>query len=326
MILMNCGTISGLINQGSMLKISTLSLALLFVLLTVSQVALAQLSVPPLDNRRVHDEADVLSSQTEQNLEYQLKLHQDSTGNQIAILIISSLNGASIEDIALHVAHDEWKLGTSNNDNGVLLLIAVEDRKMRIEVGQGLEGVLTDALCSQIIRNEMAPEFRRGDYDAGVLLAINAIVQAIAGEYTAEQTVGENSEMSVGERILTGLFIFGILGMFTLGGLRTKGGGSWVLYAFLIPFYGLFPHVAVGPSVGLGIFGAYIVGYPILRSIFKRKGWIDNSSNSGGSSGGGWSSGSGWFSSGGGSSFGGGGGGFSGGGGSFGGGGSSGSW
>lgn len=302
------------------------SILLFFVLASASQIVFAQLAVPPLDNKRVHDQAGVLSSQTTQNLEYQLKLHQDSTGNQLAILIIQSLNGESLEEFSLRVAHNEWKLGSKNNDNGVLLLIAIDDRKMRIEVGQGLEGVLTDALCSQIIRNEMAPEFRRGDYDAGVLLAINAIVQAIAGEYTAEQNVGENSEMSVAERFFTGLFIFGILGMFTFAGLRTKGGGSWFLYAFLIPFYALFPHVAVGPSAGLGILGSYIIGYPILRAIFKRKGWIDNSTNSGGSSGGGWSSGSGWFSSGGSSFGGGGGGGFSGGGGSFGGGGSSGGW
>jgi uncharacterized protein len=319
--------ISELINQISMRQRPTpYSILLFFVLASASQIVFGQLAVPPLDNKRVHDQAGVLSSQTTQNLEYQLKLHQDSTGNQLAILIIQSLNGESLEEFSLRVAHNEWKLGSKNNDNGVLLLVAIDDRKMRIEVGQGLEGVLTDALCSQIIRNEMAPEFRRGDYDAGVLLAINAIVQAIAGEYTAEQNVGENSEMSVAERFFTGLFIFGILGMFTYAGLRTKGGGSWFLYAFLIPFYALFPHVAVGPSAGLGILGSYIIGYPILRAIFKRKGWIDNSTNSGGSSGGGWSSGSGWFSSGGSSFGGGGGGGFSGGGGSFGGGGSSGGW
>lgn len=321
---MNYVTISGLINHASMRKISALFLSLFFALL-FAQASFAQLSVPPLDNKRVHDEAGVLSAQTIQNLESQLKLHQDSTGNQIAILIVNSLNGESIEEYSLRVA-EQWKLGSANNDNGVLLFVAIDDRKMRIEVGQGLEGVLTDAISSQIIRNEMAPQFRQGDYDAGVLLATHAIVQAIAGEYTAEENNGATTDMGIGERILTGLFIFGILGVFTFAGLRTKGGGSWFLYAFLIPFYALFPHVAVGPYVGIGIFGTYLVGYPILRAIFKRKGWIDESNNSGGSSGGGWSSGSGWFSSGGGSSFGGGGGGFSGGGGSFGGGGSSGSW
>ena len=327
MISMNCGMISGLINQVSMRqRLAAFQIILFFVLASAAQITVAQLAVPPLEGKRVHDLAGVLSAQTVQNLESQLKLHQDSTGNQIAILIIQSLNGESLEEYSLHVAHDEWKLGSAKNDNGVLLLIAIDDRKMRIEVGQGLEGVLTDALCSQIIRNEMAPEFRRGDYNAGVLLAINAIVQAIAGEYTADDTLSEGPEMSVVERIFTGLFIFGILGIFTYAGLASKGCASWFLYVFLIPFYALFPHVAVGYSAGLGILGTYIIGYPILRAIFKKKGWIDESNNSGGSSsGGGWSSGSGWFSSGG-SSFGGGGSSFSGGGGSFGGGGSSGGW
>lgn len=319
---MNCVTTCGLINQVLMRSGLTLrGIIFQLILLSASFAVHAQLAVPPLDNRRVHDEAGVLSAQNIQTLELQLKLHEDSTGNQIAILIIRSLNGESLEEYSLRVAHDVWKLGSEKNDNGVLLLVAIDDRKMRIEVGQGLEGVLTDALCSQIIRNEMTPEFRREDYDAGVLLAIHAIVQAIAGEYTAEETFEESSDWGTGDRIFSGLFIFLILGFFTFAGLRTKGAGSWVLYVFLMPFYGLFPHASIGFTGGLILFGIYIVGYPILRSIFKRKGWQDDSSNSGGSSGGGWSSGSGWYSGGGSS-----GGGFSGGGGSFGGGGSSGSW
>lgn len=322
---MNCRTIFELANPVSMPQLTTtLRIALFFVLAVATQLTFAQLAVPPLAGKRVHDLAGVLSPQTIQNLEMQLKMHQDSTGNQIAILIIKSLNGESLEEYSLRVAHDEWKLGSAKNDNGVLLLIATEDRKMRIEVGQGLEGVLTDALCSQIIRNEMAPEFRRGDYDAGVLLAINSIVQGIAGEYTAEQTISDNSEMGIGERFFLGLFIFGILGIFTFIGLSVKGCASWFLYAFLIPFYALFPHVAVGTTAAIAVFFTYLIGYPIMRVIFNRQGWIDNNIFSGsGGSGGGWSSGSGWYSSGGGSSSGGG---FSGGGGSFGGGGSSGGW
>lgn len=317
--------ISELINQIPMRQFSR-AFIFCFAFAWSSLSAFAQLAVPPLEGKRVHDQAGVLSAQTIQNLESQLKLHQDSTGNQIAILIIQSLNGESIEEYSLHVAHDEWKLGSEKNDNGVLLLISVDDRKMRIEVGQGLEGVLTDARCSQIIRNDMAPEFRRGDYDAGVLLAVHAIVQSIAGEYKDEQTLADGSDWGIGERIFSGLFIFGILGIFTFAGLSSKGCASWFLYAFLIPFYALFPHVAIGYTGGLILLGAYIIGYPILHFIFKRKGWQNESSGGSGSNGGGWSSGSGWFSGGGGSSWGGGGGGFSGGGGSFGGGGASGSW
>src|SRR5688500_11544923 len=129
---------------------------LLLILCSVLHV-FSQRAVPPLANKRVHDEAQVLSSHTVEQLEIQLKQYEDSTSNQIAILIINSLEGEVIEEYSIRVAHNEWKLGQSKNDNGVLLLIATEDRKMRIEVGYGLEGVLTDALTNRIIRNEMVP-------------------------------------------------------------------------------------------------------------------------------------------------------------------------
>lgn len=326
MIPMNCVTIYESIKQTFMHSSSVFrGIVLQLILLFASVTTYAQLAIPPLDNRRVHDDAGVLSPQTVQTLEMQLKLHEDSTGNQIAILIINSLNGEAIEDYSLRVA-EQWKLGKEKNDNGVLLLIAKEDRKMRIEVGQGLEGVLTDALSNQIIRNEMVPKFRQENYDGGVLLAVNSIVQAIAGEYVAGAADNVGSGMGITERIFTGLFIFGILGIFTLAGLSAKGGSSWFLYVFLIPFYALFPHVVAGFYGGVAIFLTYLIGYPILRTIFKRKGWLSKGNGSSGGNRGGWSSGSGWFSGGGGSSWGGGGGGFSGGGGSFGGGGSSGSW
>jgi uncharacterized protein len=286
----------------------------------------AQPRVPELWGHRVHDEAHVLSPATIDHLDQMLKLHEDSTSNQIAILIIPTLDGAVLEEYSLHVAHDVWKLGQQKNDNGVLLLIAVEDHKTRIEVGQGLEGVLTDALCSRIIRNEIAPRFRENNYDAGVQAGTEAIVKAIAGEYSVEDNaVGE--ELGAGERIFMGLFIFGILGLFTCIGLFTPGCGGWFLYAFLIPFYAVFPWIVIGMNAATGLFGVYIIGFPILKLMIGRTAWGKRLSSKmkntrGGS--GGWSSGSGWFggSSGGSSS----GGGFSGGGGSFGGGGSSGSW
>ncbi|HEY3430346.1 MAG TPA: TPM domain-containing protein [Cyclobacteriaceae bacterium] len=300
------------------------------ILLLISMIGFSQLAIPPLAGKRVHDEAQILSSQTVQQLEQQLKLYEDSTSNQIAILIIQSLEGDILEDYALRVAHNEWKLGQAKNDNGVLLLIAVDDRKMRIEVGYGLEGVLTDATCNQIIRNEMAPNFRRGDYDAGVILAINAMVRAIGGEYIAEESsVSNNPEMTGKEKIFVGLFVFGILGMFTFAGLSSEGAPGWVLYFFLIPFYAVFPGAVFGWGFGLSVLVGYLIAFPILKVLFKKMGWAKKFTNTGtgGRSGGGWSSGSGWFSGGGssGSSWGGGGG-FSGGGGGFGGGGSSGSW
>src|SRR5690606_22653995 len=120
----------------------------------------------------------ILSASKVQQLEAQLKQHEDSTSNQIAILIIPSLDGEVLEEYSLKVA-EKSQLGKKEKDNGVLLLIAVEDRKMRIEVGYGLEGALPDITCNQIIRNEVAPEFRRNDYDAGVQAGIDGIISAI---------------------------------------------------------------------------------------------------------------------------------------------------
>jgi len=278
----------------------------------------------------VHDEAHVLSQQTIDELEVKLKQHEDSTTNQMAVLIIPSLDGDDLESYSLRVAHDEWKLGTSNNDNGVLLLVAVDDHKIRIEVGNGLEGVLPDVIAARIIRHELAPQFRENNYDQGIKNGIDAIINAIANEYHVED-VEQTSELSWGERIITGLFIFGILGLFTLFAVFTPGCGGWGLYAFLIPFYAIFPAVVTGVSAGLVLLVIYTIGLPILKIILSRTAWGKKASKSFKSSGGsgrGWSSGSGWFSGGGGWSSGGGssGGGFSGGGGSFGGGGSSGSW
>lgn len=282
----------------------------------VTSIAFGQLPVPELWGLRVHDDAKVLSQQVVQQLETQLKQYEDSTSNQIAILIIPSLNGEVLEDYSLRVA-EYWKLGQKGKDNGVLLLIVVNDRKVRIEVGYGLEGVLTDAVCSQIIRNEIVPNFRRSDYDAGVLAAVAAITRAAAGEFVVDNN-SESGELGMTwrEKALISLFVFTVLGLFTFIGLKMKGGQAWFLYVFLIPFYAVFPGAIFGFDIGLWILLAYLVSWPLLKRYFKRKGWATIESTGGRSVGGGWSSGRGWSS----------GGGFSGGGGGFGGGGSSGSW
>lgn len=297
------------------------------MLLICFHAGLAQRAVPPLWGHRVHDEAGVLSAETVESLEVLLKQHEDSTTNQIAVLVIPSLDGDVLEQYSLRVAHDEWKLGSANNDNGVLLLVVINDRKMRIEVGEGLEGVLPDAITSRIIRNDIAPHFREQEYDAGIRAGVEAIIGAIGGEFTADVSAETQPDMSLQERLLIGAFIFGILGLFTFLGLFIKGCAGWFLYAFLIPFYAVFPMAVLSPSVALSLLGIYVIGFPIAKLIIGRTPWgkrmitsMGNTKGSGGWGGGGWSGGS---SSGGWSS---GGGGFSGGGGSFGGGGSSGSW
>ncbi|MBI3219289.1 MAG: TPM domain-containing protein [Bacteroidetes bacterium] len=286
--------------------------------------SLAQKAVPELWGQRVHDEAHILKAETVDQLEKDLASYEDSTSNQIAILIIQSLEGEVLEDFSIKVA-EKWKLGSKKNDNGVLLLIAVDDHKMRIEVGQGLEGALTDAHSNRIIRNEMAPEFRRGDYDAGVLAAIISIKAAIRGEYAAEDASNNLDDMDPTTKWIIAGVIFLFLGIFAGVGLFSDGVMTWILYAFLTPFYAVF----LGLMFSWWIFGGYLIVYPLLRLWIAKSGkkllkWESASGGSGGSSSGsGWSSGgSSWSSSSSSSSSSS----FSGGGGSFGGGGSSGSW
>ena len=190
-----------------------------------SHLAIAQKEIPKLWGHRVHDEAHVLSQSTLDNLEQTLKAFEDSTTNQIAILTIPSLDGEILEQYAIRVAHTEWKLGQKDKDNGVLLLVVVDDRKVRIEAGQGLEGVLTDALSSRIIRNEIAPNFRRGDYDAGVIAATDAIMKAIKGEYKADRR--SSSPVSGGGRFIFLLIIFILFSLFRYLSRRGGGNSSW---------------------------------------------------------------------------------------------------
>ncbi len=172
----------------------------------------------------------MLKQETIDALELKLQAFEDSTSNQIAILTTSSLDGEVLEEYSLKVA-ENWKLGKKENDNGVLLLIVVDDRKMRIEVGHGLEGVLTDAHCSRIIRNELTPNFRKGDYDAGIKAAVDAMIKSIGGEYSAE----DNSEGISTTNILL-MVAIALICLFAIGhafykeftgkSIRSSSGGS----------------------------------------------------------------------------------------------------
>jgi len=127
-------------------------------------------------------------SQTElQSLNARLKSFQDTTSNQIVVLMISSLENYPIEMLAEETATKN-KIGTGKNDNGILLLIAKDDRELRLEVGYGLEGAVPDAIASSIIRNEIRPKFKDGDYYLGINDGVSALIKAIGGEYKVENT------------------------------------------------------------------------------------------------------------------------------------------
>jgi len=272
----------------------------------------------PFLSGRVNDYAGILSSETHTELESVLAAHEKSTTNQIAVLTIRSLEGAVLEDYSIKVA-GTWKLGQKGKNNGVLLLIAKDDRKVRIEVGYGLEATLTDANCSQIIRNEIVPRFKSGDFDGGVKSAINAIIGTLGGTYIAE-TPGDDTEIGDTAGMLIGLLIFlAVVGTHSVFAILNKGFTSYFHAAFLLPFWTFFPMAFFGSTVGFFSVFLFVAIFAAAKIFFARSPagqvfqtrWAPRSSRS--SSGGGWSSG------GGGSSF-------SGGGGSFGGGGSSGSW
>ena len=302
------------------------------LLLAAACIPVAGATEVPYLGGRVNDTADLLSAATERDLEALLASHEDSTSNQLVVLTIKSLEGEAIEEYSIRVV-DTWKLGQKGKDNGVLLLVAQDDRQVRIEVGRGLEGDLTDALCAQIIRREIVPNFKAGDYDRGVRAGVDAILGAIAGSYTADATDGDFGAFGeTGINIFAFLFFLAIVGLFTVIALITPGCGGWFLYAFLLPFWGVFPYATLGTPVGPALGLLYALGFPVLKALLPKSTWgksflkkLGSAFASGGSGSGGWTSGRGGSSGGwgGGSSSGGG---FSGGGGSFSGGGSSGSW
>jgi uncharacterized protein len=237
------------------------------------------------------------------------------------VLTVPSLEGESLEEYSLKVA-ETWKLGQKGKDNGLLLLVSSGDRKVRIEVGRGLEGDLTDLTCGLIIRHEIVPRFRDGDYDAGVKAGVVSILAAIRGSYKADEGT---PAADIGFRVLAGLIFLVVVGIFTMLAMVSQGFMSWFLYVFLLPFWGAFPTAILGVVPGLTAFGIYAIGFVVfkiwVRTSDSGAAFLKSMTKKGvfaSAGGGGWpSSGSSWSSSGGG---------FSGGGGSFGGGGSSGSW
>ena len=272
----------------------------------------------PFLTGRVNDTAGMLSAETALRLGTILKQHEDSTGNQVVVLTVPALDGETVEGFAVRVM-ETWKLGTAEHDNGVLLLVARDDRAVRIEVGYGLEGDLPDITCGEIIRNDVLPRFKEGDFDAGVTAGVQGILSAIAGSYVSAGG-SATPELDLVTRVVVFLLFLVVVGMFTALGLVSPGCQSWFLYLFLIPFWLAFPSVILGPVPGLILFGLYLVGFPILKAILPKVPWAASLAKTIASKGGRSGSSGGW---GGGSS---GGGGFSGGGGSSGGGGASGRW
>ena len=159
-----------------------LTSALAFVLLLNNPAKVAALQVPPAPTDiPIVDQTGTLTQIQLSSLAEKIAQQRQKSSNEIAVLMIPSLEGDSLEDYSIRVARS-WGIGTNNN-NGVLLLISKDDRKLRIEVGYGLEGTLTDAKSSQIIRDIIAPEFKQGNYLRGISAGLTAINSTIENEY-----------------------------------------------------------------------------------------------------------------------------------------------
>jgi uncharacterized protein len=287
--------------------------ALTLCLLLIAGAALALMPVPPL-KERVTDLTGTLTAQQKASIERELKAFEARKGSQIAVLIVPTTRPEAIEQYSIRVV-DKWKLGRTNVDDGALLLIAKNDRALRIEVGYGLEGALPDAIANRIIDEIITPRLKRGDFYGGIQAGVQTMMKVVQSELLPKpiRHAQENGSSPVFTlpSIIFFAFIVGQLFRGFIGSLPTalgmaavSAGMAWLL---LGTFLG-------GLLCGLVILVILLFGGPYINGSFGRGGYY--------SRGGYWGGGLGGFGTSGGLS----GGGFSGGGGGFGGGGASGRW
>jgi len=170
----------------------------------------AALSVPPPPARRVNDYAGALAPADRDRLERQLMAREATSRNQVVVAVFRSLAGESLEGYSIRLAQ-AWRIGQKGLDNGVIFLVFLDDRKMRIEVGYGLEGSLTDAVASSILRDVVAPRFREGRTADGIAAGLDAIDRAIAGTYVRPSAGPERRSGGFGFQELAALFVVFVL-------------------------------------------------------------------------------------------------------------------
>lgn len=284
------------------------------ILILLFLPGLAYCLAVPLLRGHVNDDAALLSPAKSVELEKELTDFERQESTQIVVLTIPTLAGENLEEFSIKVA-EAWKIGQKGLDNGAILLIAKQERKIRIEVGRGLEGKLTDLVSGRIIRGSISPKFKQGDFEGGIAAGVSAIMAAVREEFPVAPDDGERT--SKGAPPLPTLLLFLMVVCVFLGAISRILGG--LAGAAGLPMIALlsFPNLALLILALLGILG-FVAGL-FLTSLFGARG-RGRGSTPGPFFGGGFGGGSG------GGTFGGGGGGFSGGGGSFGGGGASGDW
>ena len=302
------------------IRLFVLALVLCFAQLSSNGPASADVAVPPLSGRVV-DQTGTLSAGDAAALTQRLKDLETRKGSQVAVLIVPTTQPETIEQFSIRVA-EAWKIGRRKIDDGALLVIAKDDRKLRIEVGYGLEGALTDVTARRIIDEIITPRFRTGDFAGGISSGVDRIIRVVDGEPLPAPR--PEASHSVDPDMLFNIVFspFGLIGFAAIAGItrhllgRLLGSGVTAGVVGAI-FWFLLGSIAVSSVLGVIAFFLTMFGDAILAAS-------QQASRSAGR-GGGWSGGGGSWS-GGSSSGSSDGGGFSGGGGSFGGGGASGSW
>jgi uncharacterized protein len=287
--------------------------SLLALLLCWACSALALVAVPPLTGRVV-DQTGTLSAGDIASLTQTLKDLETRKGSQIAVLIVPTTEGEAIEPFSLRVA-EAWKIGRKKIDDGALLVIAKNDRRLRIEVGYGLEGALTDVTTKRIIDEDITPKFKSGDFAGGISAGVDRMVRIANGEKLPEpepphwQSPGQFDIDPFNPVVIAIVFIVGAVLRAALGrlvGSAATGGVVGFLAWFLVG--------SIGAALIVGVLAFLVAAFVDLMPAGGSRGTRGGWSCGGGSSD--WSSGSSSSDSGS----------FSGGGGSFGGGGASGSW
>jgi uncharacterized protein len=209
----------------------------LVIVLFFSICASAQFEIPPRPNppRLVNDFAKVLTQEQVDALERKLVAYDDSTTNQIVVVTIKSTNGDDIEEVALGILR-KWQPGQKDRNNGIVVLAAINDRKIWISTGYGLEGAVPDITAKAIIDEDMLPNFREQNYYRGFDQAANSLMQAAAGEYKAPEGYHKGGKSPVGK---IGKFIVGIIVLIVIlsmmggggnrgGGYMSRRGSSWL--------------------------------------------------------------------------------------------------
>lgn len=210
-----------------MRKLFWISIALIVVAMTL--VACAKQGEIPRPVGHVNDFAKMMNPQDAQTLELKLRDYETQTSNEIAVVTIKTLGNESVEDYTIRLA-EQWKVGKKGKDNGVILLIAKEEKKFRIEVGYGVEGVLTDAQSKIILEREMKPYFKKEEFGKGILAGVDGIIAVIGGGYTPTAASAEPEKESVSFSavwLFIILFFVGIIAIIILAAILGSGGGTW---------------------------------------------------------------------------------------------------